>query len=574
MGDALKKVTAGSPLAIPAAAYNAFIDAARAEQAHQGDQGVPGQAIPRESGIVLIKNTTESDLDRFAILGIDAPIFTPTDNEQEFKNRVALKGVTPDTEEDEHYGRFAILLEPLAAGRIGLGMVQGVTPVRLRRYTDWLRSADIQDGKTGYLCDKIGGIAKILWCEEGVSENEEDLKWAVVAFRGGGTVGASYVWRAQVTGVYAADGGAWVSYAADGWQAYVTANPLYQNGEPDEETTLLLKLTADCAEGEVGFKDVAGGDRVGYIIATDTSDVPGQPSGTKYDGWVILHGEDDGATLAALQHAAGGPGITVDDTTDPFEPKISVDLADPSGLEFDAGGDDGRLKAKPDTARGLDLDGSGIFIDLAATPGLEFSGGDLKVLPDGDEGIKVDAQGVGVKLAASNPGLQFDGGGLQAKPYLAHAICVTGDGIGVNINHQSDGLEFDSNVLKVYPDEEQGIELTGNGGVGAKVYEYRGLEVDAIHGIGIALAGGEGDGNDQSGLEFDSDNGVRIVKSYEEGSDNICFCFYEEISWYEYTVNGTTFWAATELPTLRRVDLQVTADCTGRIRNMCVQDNP
>jgi len=96
-----------------------------------------------------------------------------------------------------------------------------------------------------------------------------------------------------------------VSYAADGWQAYVTANPLYQNGEPDEETTLLLKLTADCAEGEVGFKDVAGADRVCYIIATDTSDVPGQPSGTPYDGWVILHGEDDGATLAALQHAAG-----------------------------------------------------------------------------------------------------------------------------------------------------------------------------------------------------------------------------------------------------------------------------
>ena len=175
MGDALKKVTAGSPLAIPAATYNAFIDAARAEQAHQGDQGVPGQAVPRESGIVLIKNTTESDLDRFDILGIDSPVFTPTDNEQEFKNRVALKGVTPDTEEDEHYGRFAILLEPLAAGNIGLGMEQGVTPEKVNIDDVSYRTADLCDAQTGYLEAGNEGSARILWIKSGTG-----VKWAVV----------------------------------------------------------------------------------------------------------------------------------------------------------------------------------------------------------------------------------------------------------------------------------------------------------------------------------------------------------------------------------------------------------
>jgi len=474
MGDALKKVTSGSPLAIPAAAYNAFIDAARAEQAHQGDQGVPGQAVPRESGIVLIKNTTESDLERFAILGIDSPIFTPTDNEQEFKNRVALKGVTPDTEEDEHYGRFAILLEPLAAGNIGLGMVQGVTPVRLRRYTDWLRSADIQDGKTAYLCDKIGGIAKILWCEEGISENEEDLKWAVVALRGGGgTAESSYVWRAQVTGVYAADGGAWVSYAADGWQAYVTANPLYQNGEPDEETTLLLKLTADCAEGEVGFKDVAGGDKIGYIIATDTSDVPGQPSGTKYDGWVILHGEDDGATLAALQHAKGGPGITVDDTTDPFEPKIRVELAAIPGLKFDVPGDDGKLQAKANaakavvveaagigvvanTAKAIVVDGSGVGVVANTTEAIAADGNGVKWTYNTSKGLGVENNLAFVKLKADG-GLVCDAAGVYIKVEVNGPLTCGANGLDLGVANLG-GLTYDdSGNLKAHIDTARGI---------------------------------------------------------------------------------------------------------------------
>lgn len=173
MGDALKKVTTGSPLAIPAAAYNAFIDAARAEQAHQGDQGVPGQAAPRESGIVLIKNTTESDLDRFAILGIDSPVFTPTDNEQEFKNRVALKGVAPTLA--DHEGRFAILLEPVKAGGIAMACVQGVFPVKVDVQDEDHDFADVDDGECGHLKSALTGAAQILWKESGTGE-----KWAVV----------------------------------------------------------------------------------------------------------------------------------------------------------------------------------------------------------------------------------------------------------------------------------------------------------------------------------------------------------------------------------------------------------
>ncbi len=173
MGDALKKVTTGSPLAIPATAYNAFIDAARAEQAHQGDQGAARESVPRESGIVLIKNTTESDLDRFAILGIDAPVFTPTEAEQEFKNRVALKGVTPTLA--DHEGRFVILLEPVKAGGIAMACVQGVFPVKVDVQDEDHDFADVDDGECGHLKSALTGAAQILWKESGTGE-----KWAVV----------------------------------------------------------------------------------------------------------------------------------------------------------------------------------------------------------------------------------------------------------------------------------------------------------------------------------------------------------------------------------------------------------
>lgn len=45
--------------------------------------------------------------------------FTPSDNKDGFKNQAVLAGVTSAA--DDHAGRFVILLEPLADGKIGRG---------------------------------------------------------------------------------------------------------------------------------------------------------------------------------------------------------------------------------------------------------------------------------------------------------------------------------------------------------------------------------------------------------------------------------------------------------------------
>ena len=169
----MKKVQSGDPLKIPAATFNTFIDAARDFRSRQQGRAQNAQPGFRQSGIVLVKNASGSDRGRFNVLGIDSPIFTPTDNEEEFKNRVALSCITPV--EADHTGRFVILLEPIANNEIGLGCVHGVCPVKIDVTDEDQQYADISNGETGKLKSSSTGAAQILWVEPGTGE-----KWAIV----------------------------------------------------------------------------------------------------------------------------------------------------------------------------------------------------------------------------------------------------------------------------------------------------------------------------------------------------------------------------------------------------------
>ncbi len=175
MSDPFKKVTTGSKLRIPAAAYNTFVDVARDHQASQRRIASTPQTPIRPTGIVLVRNGTGRDLKRYHVLAIDSPIIDPDDNEDEFKNRVALAGVLPD--KDEHFGKFVILNEPLKSGAIGRAYVAGVCPVKIdvpdedheRHY------ADILDDTTDTLMARHDGAAQILWRAGGTGK-----QWALV----------------------------------------------------------------------------------------------------------------------------------------------------------------------------------------------------------------------------------------------------------------------------------------------------------------------------------------------------------------------------------------------------------
>lgn len=174
MGDAFKKVQAGQRIAITVEAYNAFIDAAQAVREHK-QFGTEASQFFRQSGIVKVKNASGANQARFAVLGLTEPIILPSANEIEFKRQVTFEGDVPA--KNDHRGKFAVLLEPIADGKIGLAVIAGVVPVRLKVDPEQLYDrAEIIDADAGKLLNVPHGSARVLWIDAIGSEE----RWAIV----------------------------------------------------------------------------------------------------------------------------------------------------------------------------------------------------------------------------------------------------------------------------------------------------------------------------------------------------------------------------------------------------------
>ena len=175
MSDALKKVQTGQALVIPAAAYNAFVDAALDYRQRASRVGQGARPAFRQASIVLVRNDSGSDRERFDVLGVGVPVIDPVDGEETFKERVALAGVVPES--GAHEGLFVVLAEPLAAGAIGHAFAAGVCPVRIDVPDEEgdCRFAEVAGGVTANLVTQPQGSAAILWRAGGTG-----VQWAVV----------------------------------------------------------------------------------------------------------------------------------------------------------------------------------------------------------------------------------------------------------------------------------------------------------------------------------------------------------------------------------------------------------
>lgn len=231
----MAKVTPGQRLRFKAADWNAALDAAEAHKARvlsRSRIAAPGDITP---GVVTLKNTTGADRSRFEVLGLDDPIFTPTENLVEFKNAVAFDGVAPAFA--THFGGlFAVLLKPLAAGAIGPAMVQGVCNVQIDVQAAAHQFADIEDAASDTLRSYTAGSARILWKEAGTGD-----KWARVL------LGAMSVklWRFTLNAAFA------------GSPPTAAADLLNMDGtDTTEDVTIRDELSifsADLGNGDAGY---------------------------------------------------------------------------------------------------------------------------------------------------------------------------------------------------------------------------------------------------------------------------------------------------------------------------------
>ncbi len=179
----IKKVNANSKVVLSGRTFNTISDVVNSVR--MGTAGRPASASKTTGEIVWVRNdhwydVYPQDHDRFDILGIDEPLFSPTDAPDTFKNIKAFKAVVPDFNDPS---RIVILQQPIAYGDVGRAVLTGITPVKINvtdedhEYAtlEWNSGAYPGMTYTDHLISANEGPAYILWKETGTG-----TKWAIV----------------------------------------------------------------------------------------------------------------------------------------------------------------------------------------------------------------------------------------------------------------------------------------------------------------------------------------------------------------------------------------------------------
>jgi hypothetical protein len=182
LSNPYRKLPAGSPVtAFSITAWNRMIDMLNWWQTAGGGKAIQGLA-DWDQTVFRARNDTGGDVWSYTPVGIDGPIWSPTDGEQEFLSQTSIKAVVPDA--DDHKGRWGVMLEAAPDGGIGRCCLAGVVPVRVycRSYLDQqcdVSAAEMVGTETVYVSSGSGG-AKILWWEASSDTADETIVWAIV----------------------------------------------------------------------------------------------------------------------------------------------------------------------------------------------------------------------------------------------------------------------------------------------------------------------------------------------------------------------------------------------------------
>jgi hypothetical protein len=129
----------------------------------------------RRCNTIRIKNATESNLNVGAIVAINGSVYDPSESDQldAFRTEPIFVGSSPEFPED--IGRFAVLLQPLAADEIGDAAIDGVVSCQVEMDFQGRPYADISVSEftTKLVGAEVGG-AEILYIED---MNEAAIDW-------------------------------------------------------------------------------------------------------------------------------------------------------------------------------------------------------------------------------------------------------------------------------------------------------------------------------------------------------------------------------------------------------------
>ncbi|AOP98035.1 hypothetical protein [Enterobacter roggenkampii] len=90
-----------------------------------------------------------------------------------------------------------------------------------------------------------------------------------------------------------------------------------------------------------------------------------------------------------------------------------------------------QLLVKPNTTKGITVDGSGVGVVANAGKGITVDGSGVGVVANAGKGITVDGSGVGV-VANAGKGITVDGGGVGVVANAGKGIRVDESGVGAD----------------------------------------------------------------------------------------------------------------------------------------------
>lgn len=124
-------------------------------------------------GVAQAYNDSGSDFQQFEIVGLQDILFSPTDNEPEFRDNFAFKIVAPTS---SHAAKFGVTLEPISYSSMGAIQLTGITVCKVNIVNASHGFAIVTPNDQTQLTSVPQGGIPILY-----KESSTGKKWAVVA---------------------------------------------------------------------------------------------------------------------------------------------------------------------------------------------------------------------------------------------------------------------------------------------------------------------------------------------------------------------------------------------------------
>lgn len=228
MSDGFRKVRPGEPVRVAAQAWNKIIDQVVTKPRFDGNTS----ASPQTNFRVRVRNNTSTGIPRWGVLQISNILEAPTGVGGQFEQWPGVIGGTPASGPEGGVS-YAVAVEPIPAGRIGQGAIDGVVQSRVLVLNTGHQYAKPKAGEVDYLETADSGPFRIIWKGATGPANPTGVTgptkpWALLSFEAASSVGVKV---GKITGTWTKGGTQTVwEFTGAGVQATGPSGPLSLTG--------------------------------------------------------------------------------------------------------------------------------------------------------------------------------------------------------------------------------------------------------------------------------------------------------------------------------------------------------